>query len=90
VLETLQQHPIARNLTAATIAFVATIAVSMVLIARWPGGAPLAVPIVGFIAAIAVAIVVSTLLDRRNPYARTRGEVEEVASPPGPAVCPPR
>ena len=86
VLERLQ-HPIARNLTASTITFVATIAVSVVLIVRWPGGAPLAVAIVGLFAAIAAATVVAMLLDRRNPYFRTREEVEEVLRLPVLAVC---
>ena len=89
VLERLQ-HPIARHLTAATAAFVATIAVSVVLIVGWPGGAPIGVAIVGLCAAFAAAIAVSMLLDRRNPYFRTREEVEQLLNLPVLAVCPPR
>ena len=84
------QHPISRHLTAATVAFVATIAVAVALIVRWPGGAPLTLAIVGLFAAIAAATVVSMLLDRRNPYFRTREEVEQVLGLPVLAVCPPR
>jgi hypothetical protein len=89
VLQRLRQ-PIARNLTAATITFVATIAISVAMIVRWPGGAPLAVAIAGLFAAIAAVIGVSILLDRRNPYFRTREEVEQVLRLPVLAVCPPR
>jgi Flp pilus assembly protein TadB len=89
VLEGLRQ-PVDRHLAAATVAFVATIAVTVMVIARWPGGAPLVTPIVGLAAAFAVAILVSRLLDRRNPYFGTREEVEQVLGLPVLAVCPRR
>ena len=89
VLERLQQ-PVARHVAAATVAFVATVAVTVMVIARWPGGAPLVTPIVGLAAAFAAAISVSRLLDRRNPYFGTREEVEQLLGLPVLAVCPPR
>ena len=89
VLERLQQ-PVARHLTAATAAFVATIAIAVALIVRWPGGAPFTLAVVGLFAATAAAVAVSMWLDRRNPYFRTREEVEQVLGLPVLAVCTPR
>jgi hypothetical protein len=88
-LERLQQ-PVARHVAAATMAFVTTIAVTVMVIARWPGGAPLVTPIVGLAAAFAASISVSRLLDRRDPYFHTREEVEQLLDLPVLAVCPRR
>ena len=84
------QHLIARQVTAAAVAFIVTIAIAVALMVLWPGGAPFIMAIVGFLAAIAAAIGAATLLDRRHPYFRSREEVEEVLRLPVLAVCSPR
>jgi hypothetical protein len=48
----------------------------------WPGGTPLGIPVVGAVAALAIAVLVSWMRMRRQPVLRTVEDVERALRVP--------
>ena len=81
---------VTRHLTLAATAFCACILLGALGVVVWPGGAPLAVPVTAVIAALTLACAVPWQIDRRNPYFRTREDVQDTLNLPVLAVYPER
>ena len=58
------------------VSLLAAIALVVLAMVLWPGGAPLAVPVIGAVAALAISVLVPWLLARRQPYIRTVEDVK--------------
>jgi uncharacterized membrane protein len=62
----------------ACVVFAAAVALVILAVNFWPGGAPPAVPFVGTAAAAAIGILVQMMVSKRRRYIRTARDVERM------------
>ena len=84
------QAAVTRHLTIAVSAFCACVLLGALAVVAWPGGAPLAVPVSAVVAALIAAVAIPWFIDVRNPYFRSREDVQDTLNLPVLAVYPER